>query len=219
MLSNPSRFSPILNRFIENSTPIHYRNVLVILFVVQVLWGWFPYASNEGWYDYGYSPLSFFFLYILARYIRENVNYQRIDSKTYMGVFIAISLIGSLYPFLAECLSVPWGGYFSYSSPLVIVSSCILPLAFLRISFYSHTINSIALSALTIYTVHCHECIWSKYLEIVKYWNMNETTIIFIIKTLCLIVAIFSVSILIDRLRIFLWHLFIEKTIIKTLCH
>lgn len=105
-------FSPILNKFIETTAPNSFRNVLVTLIVIQVIWGWLPYASNEGWYDYGYSPLPFFFLYFLARYIREKVRWQRFKSIHYWGAFIVMSLIGSLYPFLADYLSVPWGGVF-----------------------------------------------------------------------------------------------------------
>ena len=104
-------FSSVLNKFIDYSTPVHYRNVLASLFIIQVLWGWLPYASNGGWYDYGYSPLSFFFLYLLARYIRKYVNYQKMDSKTYMVAFFVISLLGSLFPFCKLSIS-SMGGVF-----------------------------------------------------------------------------------------------------------
>lgn len=59
--------SPILNAFVESVNERIFRLVLLLFFGYQLLFGWL--VPGVTYFDNGYSVLSFFGLYLLARYV------------------------------------------------------------------------------------------------------------------------------------------------------
>lgn len=203
-------FSPILNSFVENGQKRTLEKVLVSLFIIQLLWGYFPYSSNYGWYNDGYSPLAFFFLYLLARYLRLYVkSVNKRSARYYLLWWLFFSLAVALLAYMSVRLG--FGGYymlylFGYSSPLIIMGSLSLLLLFSRISFCNSLVNRIAVSAYAIYIIHCHECIFIPiYVNYINYWFYNDVLVVFIVKTSLMIALIFVVAIILDNIRIFTW--------------
>lgn len=208
-------FSPILNSFVENGNKRTLEKVLVLLFIIQLLWGYFPYSSNYGWYNDGYSPLSFFFLYLLARYLRLYVkSVKQRSTKYYLLWWLFFALAVALLAYISVCLG--FGGYymlylFGYSSPMVIMGSLSLLLLFSRISFSNSLVNRIAVSAYAIYIIHCHECIFLPiYVNHINYWFFNDVLGVFIVKTSIMIAFIFVVAIILDNFRILIWMHFLK---------
>lgn len=61
--------APVLNAFIECATKTLYRNVLILFFLFQTIYG----CSNAAAFiEGGYSTFSFIGLYLLARYVKIN---------------------------------------------------------------------------------------------------------------------------------------------------
>lgn len=208
-------FSPILNAFVEKANKRTLEWVLVSLFVIQLLWGCLPYSANYGWYNDGYSPIAFFFLYLLARYIRlyvESVNMR--NAKFYLLGWFFLSFIIALLAFVSVC-----SGYagthmlylYGYSSPLVVMGALMLLLFFSRISIRSSVVNKIAASAYAIYIVHCHECIFNPiYITSVRNWFVGNPFCLFLMKTFLFLLLLFVLSVVIDRIRMIAWFLLLK---------
>ena len=54
-------FSPILNASVKMLERRTLFLVLTSLFITQIVYGFLPCANNYGWYNNGYSALTFFF--------------------------------------------------------------------------------------------------------------------------------------------------------------
>ncbi|UKK60389.1 acyltransferase [Prevotella communis] len=214
-------FSPVLNSFINNTTRGTYRFVLLSLFFIQFVYGCLPFASVYGWFNDGYSPLTFFFLYLLARYVKQYVTLiENYHSVLYVIGWILTALVIALFGFLT--VYVGFGNslimyFYGYSSPFVILGAMLLLLALSRISIKNSLINWIASSVFTVYILHCHECIFNPYYksQIAKWYSTGFTTL-YIVKVTTLIIVLFVSAIFVDKIRIL-----IQKSIVKLIksCH
>ena len=59
--------SPVLNAFAEKASKKEFRWVLIAFFAAEFVFG---FLLDAGHFDYGFSPLFFIGLYLLARYTR-----------------------------------------------------------------------------------------------------------------------------------------------------
>lgn len=64
--------APVINSFIENSSTNHIRNVLLLFFVFQTIFGFI--SDGAVFFENGYSTISFIGLYLLARYTKMNID-------------------------------------------------------------------------------------------------------------------------------------------------
>lgn len=202
-------FTPVLNSFVIISNEKSFRKVLFSLFLVQVLFGLFPFANTFGWFQTGYSPLTFFFLYLLARYVRIYVPLIKMVSFYLWGwiicallaAFIAMSF--SLLGYGTDILLYVYG----YTSPLTIIGAIMFVVAFSLMKFSRIWINWIAKSSFAVYIVHCHDCIFGPiYCSSIKLWYETENVCMFLLKIGLLIVVIYTISIIVDKIRIKIWE-------------
>lgn len=204
-------FAPILNTFLDFNDKVHTSKILLILLFIQLVYGWLPFANNFSWFDGGYSPYSFFLLYMIAGYVHRYVPYEKITSCRYFIYFMVLSLLISAISYFGDKYALPYmgGGCLMcyYSSPFVILSSSFLCLSFLTVNMKSNFINTLSKSALAVYVVHCHPCIWPKYLYAIKCWNENCELNVFVYKTCALIFLLYCLSLFIDRIRIVAYNI------------
>jgi len=214
--------APIINSFVERATRKHYRNILILLYVFQTVYGWIS-IDGVSWIAGGYSAFSFICLYLLGRYLKKygdtiNVGgYFRICSLSKGNLLLLFSSIVFLLTFLAYTvtyLGIPIEGrLFTYTNPLVILESIVLLLFFSKIRFESPIINRIAFSCLSIYLLHGNELVLRPYYGSWIYqWYSCETTIGFILKTLLFILLVCAIALSLDQIRLFLSNLFFLKT-------
>lgn len=203
-------FSPILNAFVEKCNKLTFILILSSLFVIQTLYGFLPYASIYGWYNDGYSPLTFFFLYLLARFLRIHGSFlNRFSLYHYIMGWMIIAFVVAILAYLTIYLG--HGGYFimylyGYSSPMIIIGSLMLLLAFSQLKIKSRIINWIAVSSFSAYIVHCHECVFSSlYKSQIMMWFSVNQPFLFVLKSTCFIALLFMISILIDKCRMQMW--------------
>lgn len=206
-------FSPILNAFINSATKHQFEIVLLLLFSVQSIFG---FIDSHEWYFNGSSPLSFFGLYLFARFAKLYPTKFTTRSKYFdISIYIITVILNTFLAFISVKLTNKGAiSLLSYSSPIVILSSFYFFLFFTKVSLKSTLINWIAISAFSIYIIHCDPLIfYPYYLEAIQNWYANDTTTVLIIHVSVLICSIFIVSILIDKIRIFVWRkiIYIQK--------
>ena len=214
--------SPILNVFVENVDQKYYRNILILLYIFQTIYGWFS-IDGAAWIAGGYSAFSFICLYLLGRYIKKygdtiNVGrYFRICSFSKGNLLLLFLSIVFLLTFLAYTvtyLGIPIEGrLFTYTNPLVILESIVLVLLFSKIKFKSSIINRIAFSCLAIYLLHGNELILRPYYgKWIAQWYSCETTTNFVMRTLFLIFVVFIMAISLDQIRLVLSKIIFSKS-------
>lgn len=192
--------SPILNSFAENTSRNMYKYVLIGFFTFQTIWGFL--TGSAVFFEQGYSTMSFVGLYLLAKYLRI---YPIKLAKTYYIVtyFIISLLIGCIAYFASKL------GYYSicchmfvYNNPLVILSGISLFLYFTEVKIQSSIINWVAISCFGVYLLHTHPLVLENLYE--SFFRNNA----FINTPLCVLIITFTftVGIIIDKMRIFVWN-------------
>ena len=198
-------FTPVLNAFVEHTDRERLKQFLILFFVVQSFFGVF---LSEAFFLDGYSPLSFFGLYLMARYARLYPNRcTTFNKKCDLGIYVAVTFFLALFSFGIVRL-FGRGGHvlFAYSSPFVILSAFYFFLFFTKIPFQSHVVNWIARSAFAIYLLHSDPLIINKYYcDLILRWNTEYDLLSFLLYTSLYILFIFAISILIDKIRIAVW--------------
>ena len=198
--------SPILNAFTETVSRKTFRNVLISFFTIQTILGF----NNPGsFFCGGYTPLSFVGLYLLARFIKLYPNRFSVFNKLYDMV---IYFITALFTTIASMLFVGIAGkngwsLYLYLSPLAIVGSVYLFLFFTKLSFYSKFINWAASSAFAVVLLHCNPLFFEPYfLSPIRVWYIDQSIFVFLFYTSTLIISVFWLAIIVDKIRMLLWE-------------
>ena len=199
-------FSPVLNLFAEKSSKRQFEIVLISFFILQLVFG---FIKSEAYFSRGYSPLSFFGLYLLARYIKIYPNSITEKHKYHdITIYLCLSILVACMAFLVVKFSLcdVWLLY-AYTSPFVIVSSLFFFLFFTKITIYARCINWIASSVFAVYLLHTDPLFFETYyLQPIREWYRVDNVFLFVAHITSLIVFVFVVSIIIDKTRIILYH-------------
>ncbi len=203
--------SPILNAFIDRANPRVYLSVLSAFFFLEFAYGW---LTNAAAFINGYTAISFVGLYLLAQFIRR---YSRRLSSIGVGANLSLYLLFSVVPVILYFLTGHKFNMLAYSSPFVILSSVFFFLAFRKMELSSRAINYLACSSLSIYLVHMHPSVMPYFIDLMRgayemlggYWYM----LFAVVFAICFGLA----CMLLDKLRISLWHLLCYTVIDKAL--
>jgi len=165
--------APVLNTFAEHVERNLFRNILIGYFVIQTL---FSYLGNNIWWYDGYSPLTFWGIYLLGRYMRMYPNRLTMMNKTYDGL---------AYLFLS----------------LVIALLSVLFILFANTG--GKTVNWIASSCVAVYLTHMSSWFFDTYfVGIIKNWINTEALPVWLSYTALYLLLIYVVSVLIDKVQI-----------------
>ena len=205
--------SPVLNMYAEKASRVQFRNTLIAFFSFQTLYGWI--SSGASWFELGYSTISFVGLYMLGRYVRlYRPFYTRYSYKKDLSLYGIIVLATAVTAF-----ALTYSGHckdniiYEYTSPFIILSSLFLLLAFSKMHFHNNVINWIAGSAFAVYLFHANRYFLNKvFCKKIAVWSNSMGTLPFITHTFLWIMLVFTVSILIDKIRVVLWNS-IEKRV------
>jgi len=199
--------SPMLNVFAENVSRHQFRILLVSFFAIQTLFG---FIQDTKFFDYGYSPLTFVGLYLLARYVRLYPNRWTSKSKLFdAGGYIIMSGITTLCAIAYTYLTGNTDRlFYAYSSPMIIIAAFYFFLFFTKINLRSRIVNWIASSAFAAFLLHIDNIFFMPYyLGPIARWFHGESTTMFFVNTTVRIVSVFIIAILIDKIRIIVWDL------------
>ena len=197
-------FAPILNTFIERCSKKTFLTFLICLFTLQTFYG---YIQKVPWYDLGASPVFFFFLYMLARYVRL---YQPAFSKFNKYIDLSIFLFIIFIESIIYCYLFQYGGenkldyIVCYLSPLVIIDALFFLLFFSKLHFSSRIINWIAVSSFAAYLLHASQ--WDLYIDTLNRNMLKMDSTPFVLFYFIYVFSIFMVSILIDKVRIWVFN-------------
>lgn len=199
--------SPVLNLFTEKVNKRTFAYVLVSYFAFQFVFGW---LQQETYFDQGCSPLVFFGMYLLARYIRLHkywIDSIRISRAIicYLAILLSTSAICT---FVLRHFGMKWAEILmQYSSPLNCILSVLLLIIFSKIKLQSRVINAIGFSCFAAYLLHGSTFFYDKiYYPLGCYAFHVQSYIGKIFLTIALILVIFAVAIIIDFARIALWN-------------
>lgn len=199
-------FSPLLNAFVEHSDKSQLKHFLLLFFIVQTL-----VSHKLECFSRGYSPMSFMGLYLLARYMRlypsRIVSLSKsADLLIYTGLVILQTVFAML---VINDHFVDLATLYAYSSPLVIACSVFFFLYFSKLSFSSRLVNGVAISAFSIYLFHSNPLflrpVYAAYIS--EWYSLETWRFLFYVSGFILLIAVSSV--LLDKLRLFLWNVLI----------
>lgn len=195
-------FSPILNAYIKNTSRKNYRLLLVLFWGFALTYGNRPTSTFNG----GYSPIFFFGLYLLIRYIRI-YNPKWTAFPIYVDLFIYVSST-ILMALMWCCFRI---SCFTYLNPLVIVSTIYFSLMFTKFEFSNKIINWFAVSSFAAYLLHTSPCLRDSYQTFFKNLWCTNMTATFWIKAILVIFVIMIVAVVIDQLRTRLYKMLVKK--------
>ena len=190
--------SPVLNKYVETASKKGFLLMIVSYLSFQTIYGW--YFQSIGELDYGSSPLSFMMLYLIGRFINIHAKElrSRITASKCWGGYLFLSLLISAIAFS----EIPLRGYaYSYTSPLVIMSSVAFLLAFSKMKFSNNTVNWIASSCFAVYLLHMNKYVAPHYLHLLKSLYQNNSFAHYCLYAFVISMGVFIVSILIDKIR------------------
>lgn len=200
--------SPVLNAFVEKATQKQFLTILILFFIVQTFYGW---ATNGiTWFNRGYSGISFAGLYLLARYVRLYPakwfsHSLKFDLFVYL-IFVVLNTFCAFFFTRTGHASITTR-LFLYTSPFVILASIHFLLIFTKFTITSKAINWIAASCFAIYLTHSNSFLAKPcYDNLIHNWFKTETTMNFILYTAILMFCVFWISILSDKIRIFVFN-------------
>ena len=193
--------APILNVFVDSSSPKMFASVLAAFFFCEFVLGWCVGVSD---FHGGYSALSFVGLYLLAQFIRKySLRLQSIG----VGVNLLLYLLFSIIPVLIYFLTGFSFGTISYVSPFVISASVFFFLAFNKMKMSSKVINYLASSAFSIYLVHQHPLVIKHFISFMNSTYMALGGYWYVLFVIAFAVCLGVLCILLDKVRILLWNL------------
>lgn len=199
-------FAPVLNSFVQYATKRQIEFVLVSFYLFQTIYGWI--TNGAPFFEMGFSSISFMGLYILARYVRI---YKPFWTKYKIHNDAIIYITTTLVIFAIMLGS----SYFQYSSifflchkntsPFTIIAALYLLLIFSKFSFTNKFINNVASSCFAVFLMHF--MIFNKYIYTsINFIAHNYSYLPSIFLIFLLLLVFFTVSILIDKVRLFCWN-------------
>lgn len=194
--------APILNAFIEKSSK---KNILIFLYLFYFFQTIYTLTIATDYLAYGYNPLSFMGLYILASYLKKyGINLRKYGLTIYI---VSIFLLCFLF-ILVSKFKIQYNVY-QYSNPIVVSGSMGLILWGSNLMMKTNKfINYISASAFSVYLFHLCPTAPNFYLKICKqiYYNFNGLSCL--LHLTFIIILTFIIAIILDQPRKILWHQF-----------
>lgn len=197
-------FAPMMNSYIDTIRQKQFLFFIIAFYLLQTIHGFL--TTTTLWFKEGMSPLSLMGIYMIGRYMRKYPKRLVGHSKlVYFTTFAALTLITASLSYVSVKCGAEGYRFYSYASPLIILSAISFFLFFSKLSFSSRIVNWVAASSFSAYVLHSEPHAFKKYLStVVLWWNSNPTCV-FYLKVIMGVFCIFTVSILLDKVRIFLW--------------
>lgn len=219
-------FSPMLNLFVEHTSK---RSLLATIVIILFGSTWFGilgkydlFACHRGYstlaeYENGFSFLTFITIYLIGRYIKIYIverQYKVPISWCALSYFLwgGVALIlSSAASYLGKGSSV----VYTYSNPVFIFAAISFFLMFLKLRINSRIINKLAVSTFAVYLIHSNPVLIYKYIDWFKFLYANNTFLMYLLYAFISCLMIFSVSILLDQVRIYVYRKYIAPKLCR----
>lgn len=205
--------APALNAYIEKSSKSTLLRFIIVFYALQTTFGWilhfWPYGN-------GYSVISFIGLYMLGRYVNLHLGARIRNAITpAKGIisYVLLTTIASLIVFVFLLLvnhdhldKLCMVAFMRYTSPINIICTAMLLLAFTRMSFSSRIINHLAKSAFVVYIIHLNPFVVNYYIEASRWIYGHFSIGGYAVGVVVLAVAVYLACAAADQIRIWLWN-------------
>ena len=198
--------SPLINTFCNTHSEKALRYFIIAFYLLQTFYG--NIAGVIKYTSDGYSPFSFIGVYVVARYMRL---YGKKWYKYGPAIYIVSTLLLIVLYQISLYLEIPNLGnqLLKYTCPLNITACIGLVTWIANLQpRYNKIVNFIASSAFAVYL--CHICLdWTskKYAGISHNIYNQFSGISYLAVIFVFMLAVFSASILLDRIRVFCWNI------------
>ena len=201
--------SPVLEIFVNNVSESVFRSTLVFMFVAEMVYG---FLLGHEYYFFGYSPLSFICIYLLARYTRLYPGKLfSLDKKHDLMVY-AVTTILSIFGFWFGYKLFGMGFHLNhYDSPLAIIGSLYLLLFFSKLQFNNKAINWLASSAFSIYLFQENNLVSPIFHRTMDSLHLSLPIIGYYLLFPFVLIGFGLLFILVDKIRLLLWRGLIER--------
>ena len=177
--------------------------IVTLVFLLYNVWAgwWWKGKFNPT----GYTLIQLILMYMIGRVIssyNEEIKKLPKTASLIVGIFLYFGI--SELIMLDAVFDLPRA--FAYNSPLVMASSVVMLLIFLKMEFRSNVVNYIAKSAFAVYLIHKAPLVWVGYMKpFVMYCWRKFTLFEFTLVGVALIIGVFVIAIILDffRRRIF----------------
>lgn len=202
--------SPILNSFLEKVTGKKLIFFIIAFYIYQTYFNLLE--DSTGFINNGYSVWSFIGLYLIGYYLNNyKSNFiQTTKSKLFL-YYIITSIIISFFAIIGKLYLRNEMLFYSYSSPLVILSSICFFILFTKINLKSNLINKIAISTFAVYLIHVNLYFREYFFQSIKFIYNETSGVLCVFSIFLFSILIFTLSILIDQIRIFTWNILYSK--------
>lgn len=103
-----------------------------------------------------------------------------------------------------------------YTQPFAILGAAVLVLLFSKIDLKNQIINKIAASCFAVYLFHCAPGMLTHFTCIVGCLHKSCDLYLFVFYTFMLIIAVYVAAVLLDQIRIWIWHKILQFSIYTT---
>ena len=195
--------SPALNSFAQHASQKQFRSALIMLFAAEFGYG---FLLDTGHYLFGFSPLAFVSIYLLARYVRMYPEKLFTCSKwADLSVWFIVSEVSAVLFWLGY----KWFGMGfhlnHYDSPLAIVAALYFLLFFSKLEIKSSFINWCASSAFAIYLIHENSLVRPYYDRLADLIRDATSPAIWYFAMPCAAILLGFLIILLDKVRQGAW--------------
>lgn len=163
-------FSPYINILLSSFTKKQFKYFILIFFLIYSLYStgvdilgeihgesFFGLSPLGAWGNQrGFNIVNFILLYVLGAYIRgNNIIIKRLKTPLLVFMLLIIQTMIFVWALANERTSgIGFRSAWCYHNPFVIIEAILYFVIFLRLSFYSKIINSLAKAAFTCFLIH-----------------------------------------------------------------
>ena len=217
--------APVLNTFVKNSTEKHQRLVILGFFAFSSTYGWFGGANR--FFVYGYGPLLFIGLYMLAQYAHQAqreesipINVRRffcLDKKYDIMIFAGCAILNTLIAVGGLIVSARiYNVVYAYTNPITIIGALYLLLFFSKLDVKSNKIVSmLATGSFAVYLLHSQVDLRPVFSSGVQYIYNSHNGVGCILFVFVYLVLVYFISVIIDLLRLWLWNILCKNNNIE----
>ncbi len=226
--------SPVLNWFVKKADKRLFRLTLLALFFVFSIWSFVTFEDPIG-VGSGYSLYWLCFIYLVGGYIGVYQSDFKIGTRFYLIIFLITSLLTAVGSFLMAHLtqnllgSVRGSGiFYSYSSPLVLLSAMAIFLFFLRINIsekHKKIVMFFSSATFGVYLIHMNLDAYGIILNDIFKVQDFQTSPLLVCYCVGVMILVFAACAILENIRKFLFdklrvdHLckFLEKLVVNKL--
>lgn len=208
--------APILNTYVEHSSEKELRNLLLMFYAFQTIYGWI--TASAIFFVGGFSTISFVGLYLLARYVRLYAgSWATMSWIKDLVVFLIIVCMLAVFAYVVCRIDI-YGLYppirariYSYINPFVIISVLFLLLCFSKLKIQSSFINNVAASCFAVFLLHQHASIVPLFKETIRTIYETSSGVVCLFILFIYLSLLFVFSVIVDRIRMFCWTFICRK--------